>query len=134
MFELSNGNINNIGRCLFIDDLILKQCGENTICASFCKLLRPLDKIHSLLLYLEIQDMQTSGRMIPLKKHGANGINNFDFDGFLNHTLLISEDITMAAPIEAIMKNISKIQRKITLLKETRDRLLPKLMSGELEV
>ena len=134
VFELSNGNINNIGRCLFIDDLILKQCGENTICASFCKLLRPLDKIHSLLLYLEIQDMQTSGRMIPLKKHGANGINNFDFDGFLNHTLLISEDITMAAPIEAIMKNISKIQRKITLLKETRDRLLPKLMSGEMEV
>lgn len=134
VFELSNGNINNIGRCLFVDDLILKNCGENTICASFCKLLRPLDNLHSLLLYLEIQDMQISGRMLPLKKHGANGINNFDFDGFLSHILLIPNDVTMIARIEAIMKKISIIQGEIKLLIEARDRLLPKLMSGELEV
>lgn len=134
VFELSNGNINNIGRCLLIDDFILKNCGENTICASFCKLLRPIDPLHSLMLYLEIQDMQTSGRMLPLKKHGANGINNFDFDGFLNHTLLIPNNTELIKPIKEIMKELSIIQGKITLLTEARDRLLPKLMSGELEV
>ena len=134
VFELSNGNINNIGRCLLIDELILKNCGENTICASFCKLLRPIDSIHSSLLYLEIQDMQTSGRMLPLKKHGANGINNFDFEGFLHHELLIPNDADMVEPLKAIMRKISIIQGKITLLIEARDRLLPKLMSGELEV
>ena len=68
VFELSNGNINNIGRSLFIDNLILKNCGENTICASFCKLFRPLDRTHALTLYFEIQDMQLSGRMLPYKK------------------------------------------------------------------
>ncbi len=134
VFELSNGNINNIGRCLLVDDLILKKCGENTICASFCKLLRPIDPLHSLMLYLEIQDMQTSGRMLPLKKHGANGINNFEFDGFLNHVLLIPSDADMVKSLETILNKISIIQGEIALLIEARDRLLPKLMSGELEV
>lgn len=134
VFELSNGNINNIGRCLLIDDLILKNCGKNTICASFCKLLRPLDELHTLILYLEIQDMQTSGRMLPFKKHGANGINNFDFDGFLNHTLLIPNNAELIKPIEKIVKKISIIQGEITLLTEARNRLLPKLMIGEIEV
>ena len=134
VFELSNGNINNIGRCLFIDDLVLRNCGGNTICASFCKLLRPINKLHSLVLYWEIQDMQSSGRMIPLKKHGANGINNFDFDGFLNHKLLIPANTSMLEPIETIMAKISTIQGQFVLLTEARDRLLPKLMSGEVEV
>ena len=134
VFELSNGNINNIGRCLLVDDLVLKNCGENTICASFCKLLRPADRLHSLVLYWEIQDMQTSGRMLPFKKHGANGINNFDFDGFLNHELLIPNKADMLSPIEAIMAKISIIQGQFALLTEARDRLLPKLMNGEIEV
>lgn len=134
VFELSNGNINNIGRCLLVDDLVLKNCGENTICASFCKLLRPVNRLHSLILYWEIQDMQTSGRMLPLKKHGANGINNFDFDGFLNHELLIPDNACMLKPIEAIMEKISIIQGQFALLAEARDRLLPKLMSGKIEV
>ena len=119
---------------MFIDDLILQNCGENTICASFCKLLRPLDELHALILYLEIQDMQTSERMLPLKKHGANGINNFDFEGFLHHELLIPNDTDMVKSLKTIMKKISIIQGEITLLIEARDRLLPKLMSGELEV
>lgn len=134
VFELSNGNINNIGRCLLIDDMVLNNCGANTICASFCKLLRPIDRLHALVLYWEIQDMQTSGRMLPLKKHGANGINNFDFDGFLGHELIVPSDECLLAPIESIMEKISNIQGQFALLIEARDRLLPKLMSGELEV
>lgn len=134
VFELSNGNINNIGRCLLIDDIILNNTGDNTICASFCKLLRPIDRFHALMLYWEIQDMQTSGRMLPLKKQGANGINNFDFDGFLSHVLLIPSDESLISPLEVITKNIGRTLGEIALLSEARDRLLPKLMSAEIEV
>ena len=134
IFELSNGNINNIGRSLLIDDLILGHCGENTICASFCKLFRPLNRMHSLVLYLEIQDMQLSGRMLPYKKQGSNGINNFAFDEFLNHELLIPNSETLLLPFESIMQKIGIIQSQFALLTEARDRLLPKLMSGEVEV
>ncbi|MDD7166060.1 MAG: restriction endonuclease subunit S [Clostridia bacterium] len=134
VFELSNGNINNIGRSLLIDDLILESCGKNTICASFCKLFRPLDKFHSIILYLEIQDMQLSGRMLPYKKQGSNGINNFAFDDFLQHKILVPNkdfDITL---LINIMNEISNMQSNFALLIEARDRLLPKLMSGEIEV
>ncbi len=134
VFELSNGNINNIGRSLLIDDLILQSCGENTICASFCKLFRPIDKLHALMIYWEIQEMQTSGRMMPFKKQGSNGINNFAFEDFLSHELLIPNNEALLLPIENIMKKSSNIQRQFALLSQARDCLLPKLMSGELEV
>lgn len=134
VFELSNGNIDNIGRSLLIDELILNNCGKNTICASFCKLFRPLDKIHSLLLYLEILDMNSSGRMLPYKKQGSNGINNFAFEDFLLHELLIPSDYKMVAFIDTIMSKIMVARSQLALLQEARDRLLPKLMSGEIEV
>lgn len=134
VFELSNGNINNIGRCLLIDDLILRNCGGNTICASFCKLFRPLDRIHALTLYWEIQDMQSSGRMLPYKKQGANGINNFAFEDFLSHELLVPDDESLLKPLEDIMRKMSNIQSQFALLIQARNRLLPKLMSGEIEV
>lgn len=134
VFELSNGNIDNIGRSLLIDDLILKNCGDNTICASFCKLFRPIDRRHSLVLYLEIQDMQSSGRMMPYKKQGSNGINNFAFEDFLEHMLLVPGDYSILATFEDIISKISILQNQLSLLIQARDRLLPKLMSGEIEV
>ena len=134
VFELSNGNIDNIGRTLFIDDFIIERCGKHTICASFCKLFRPIDKLHALCLYWEIQDMQLSGRMMPFKKQGANGINNFAFEDFLNHTFLVPDKYEIPRHLETIMNTISYLQRKQATLTEARDRLLPKLMSGEIAV
>lgn len=134
VFELSNGNLDNIGRSLLIDELILNNCGENTICASFCKLFRPLDRVHSLLLYLEILDMNSRGRMLPYKKQGSNGINNFAFEEFLLHELLIPSDHKMVDFIDTIMSKIMVARNQIALLQEARDRLLPKLMNGEIEV
>lgn len=134
VFELSNGNINNIGRSLLIDNFILNNCGENTICASFCKLFRPLNRLYALILYLEIQDMQSSGRMLPFKKQGSNGINNFAFDDFLSHELLVPNEYAMLAPIDNIISRISILQNQQSLLIQARDRLLPKLMGGEIEV
>ena len=134
VFELSNGNINNIGRSLFIDEFILQNCGSFTICASFCKLLRPLDRIHAIMLYWEIQDMQLSGRMLPFKKQGSNGINNFAFETFLMHEVCIPNEQKLITTFENIMKDIGNIQKQISLLSEARDRLLPKLLSGEIEV
>lgn len=134
VFELSNGNINNIGRSLFIDNFVLQNCGNNTICASFCKLLRPANPLIALTLYLEIQDMQLSGRMLPYKKNGANGINNFAFEEFLAHSLLVPQNEKLVEPFVRIKTKVSTIQGQLALLEEARDRLLPKLMSGEVEV
>lgn len=134
VFELSNGNIDNIGRSLLIDKLILERCGDNTICASFCKLLRPLDPFHAHILYLKIQYMQASGEMSLYKKNGANGINNFAFEDFLAHELLLPVDKSILEVFCFIVQKIGLVRQQSTLLIEARDRLLPKLMSGEMEV
>ncbi len=134
IFELSNGNINNIGRTLLVDERLLSIIGESVICASFCKLLRPLDLVHSIILYCNIQYLQTSGKLLPYKKHGSNGINNFDFDGFLHHTILVPKNENLVKPIIELMDKIWNAQSQFAKLLEARDRLLPKLMSGELEI
>ena len=89
ILELSNGNINNVGRTLRIDDNLIKQYGKRVICASFCKFLRPIDYRISILLFSEFQDMHNGSRMQKFKKNGANGINNFDFQEFLKHEVLV---------------------------------------------
>ncbi|MBE6079652.1 MAG: hypothetical protein E7204_02220 [Veillonella sp.] len=134
VFEVSNGNINNIGRNLLIDEFILKQCGNNTICASFCKLLRPNDHLHAILLFLEIQRMQKDGTMAKYKKQGSNGINNFAFEKFLEHELLIPDNLSNLYHLDKVISQIGILRSQIGILKQSRDCLLPKLMSGEIEV
>ncbi len=134
IFELSNGNINNIGRTLLLDNNLLSTIGESVICASFCKLLRPIDRLHSIILYCDINYMQASAKLLPYKKHGSNGINNFDFDGFLQHTVLVPGKESLINPIFKILEKIWNAQSQIAKLSEVRDRLLPKLMNAELEV
>jgi len=134
VFELSNGNINNIGRCLLIDEQFLSKSGENTICASFCKLLRAKNNAIAVTLYYEINEMQISGRLMTFKKNGANGINNFDFESFLEHKFLSSENGEIMQTLISVRKAISNIYNQLYLLKTIRDMLLPKLMSGEIEV
>lgn len=133
IFELSNGNINNIGRCLIVDKYILSHNKKPTICASFCKLLRPKTKIIAILLFQEIQYLQESGNMLPYKKHGANGINNFAFEDFLQHEVIVPDDFRVDI-FEKLRDKISILRYQIAQLKEARDRLLPKLMNGEIDV
>lgn len=78
--------------------------------------------------------MQYNGTMLPLKKHGANGINNFDFQGFLQHDILVPNNTNLLNPIKTITAKISTLREQLRLLTEARDRLLPKLMSGQIEV
>ena len=134
ILELSNGNINNVGRTLRIDNNLIKQYGNRVICASFCKFLRPIDHRISIILFSEFQDMHNGSRMQKFKKNGANGINNFDFQGFLKHIVLVSPASFAIKELEIIQKSISDYRAQIRLLTEARDRLLPKLMSGDIEI
>lgn len=132
IFELSNGNINNIGRTLLVTNELLVTLEAPVICASFCKLFRPKNLNYSILLKREIEDMQISKRLLPYKKNGANGINNFAFNDFLNHKLLIPEaNSKLYSYLEKYEKAKTQIQKRLFLLQSARDELLPKLMNGE---
>ena len=130
VFELSNGNIDNIGRTLLVDSYVLDVGGENLICASFCKLLRPLSPEIAIQLYLQINEMQENGLLSVYKKNGSNGINNFDFDNFLSHDFVVTNNTSYITPIMTIMDKITNLRKELVLLIKSRDALLPRLMNG----
>lgn len=132
IMELSNGNINNIGRTLLITKDMLYRYG-NLMCASFCKTMRFNNNKDALSALLLIRYLQDSGKMFFYKNTGTNGINNFNFKRFLKQEIYILDD-----EIYSIIKDIYKLankyrQENYNLMKQ-RDSLLPRLMIGKLSV
>ena len=132
ILELSNGNINNIGRTLYIDELLLTHF-SSVMCASFCKTLRCKNESDAFYIWLYIQYLQNSGLMNYYKNTGTNGINNFNFKRFLK--------MKIAMPANCLLKPFVHLYQNIFLLREhnynlikQRDLLLPRLMSGKLAV
>ena len=133
VLELSNGNINNIGRALYITKEILTHF-DKVICASFCKTLRFSDKRVAYFVWQYIEYLQNSGIMFFYKNTGANGINNFNFKRFLRMPISIPNDMDIVEYLMCFHDEISAIREKNFNLIKQRDLLLPRLMSGRLDV
>ena len=133
VLELSNGNINNIGRTLFITKDILSHF-DKVMCASFCKTLRFSDSRVAFFVWQYIEYLQNSGLMFFYKNTGANGINNFNFKRFLRMPISIPTDWKDFDILLKTHDEISIIREKNFNLIKQRDLLLPRLMSGKLEV
>jgi len=139
VFEASGGSKGQpLGRSLLITNKLLSEFDSEVMCASFCKLMR-VNKEITLpeLLYLEILEMYDDRRIMKYQVQ-STGISNFKFSFFL-------EDLSVLIPPKELRDKFAKIVRplftkmhllgkKNTRLKETRDLLLPKLISGKEEV
>ena len=139
VFEVSGGSKGQpVGRALLLNKNLFNQFTGNVICASFCRLLR-IDKeiiipeyiyMHFLNIYMnrEIEKYQTQ----------STGIINFKFNDFLENEKIIipSNNIIciFKKTIVPIFDKIFLLGSKNNLLKTTRDILLPRLMSGEIDV
>ncbi|MBR6050577.1 MAG: restriction endonuclease subunit S [Clostridia bacterium] len=132
ILELSNGNINNIGRTLYITKEILSHF-DKVICASFCKTLRFSDVRVAFFVWQYIEYLQNSGIMFFYKNTGANGINNFNFKRFLRMPISIPNDMEIVEKMMCFHNEISAIREKNFNLIKQRDLLLPRLMNGKLE-
>ena len=132
-----NANSRCIGSTLLITDEILERMGNKAICASFCKLYRPIDQILSPLIYLHMKYLFNTGRLHFYNNIAANGIGNFQSKRFLeNEIMLMPID---KALLLNIIQNIAALTTtlyagKINKLRQTRDYLLPKLISGQVDV
>ena len=133
ILELSNGNIDNIGRTLFVDKELLDHY-DQVMCASFCKTLRFVNKQIAFFVWKHIEYMQNSGLMSFYKNTGANGINNFNFKRFLRMPISIPNDYTHIETLMKYNKQIIKLREMNYVLMQQRDLLLPRLISGKLEV
>ena len=139
VFEVSGGSKDQpLGRALLVGPNVLKAFDNNVICASFCKLIRTNQKmILPELLYLHFQDIY-SNRQILKYQVQSTGISNFKFTYFQERELILVPPSEIQDKFKNIVRPIFNAIQTIGLantnLRKTRDLLLPKLISSEIDV
>lgn len=137
IFEISNGNINNVGRSLYVDGSLINVFSE-CICASFCKMIRPKNLKYSFFLDQHIKYLYRTNKMYIYKSQGANGINNYRFDDMIqDETIFIPNEKSgnsLFNKFEKIYNQISNLKYQIKLLADARDILLPRLIDGKINL
>lgn len=137
IFEAAGGSEGQLlGRTCYITNELLETYGDKVIPASFCKLIRAEKKI-SLYLYYFLNYLYNTG-LIETFQLQSTGISNYQFEPFLKfQEMIIPPDnllINFHERTLLIQKQIALIGKQNQELTAIRDRLLPRLISGKLEV
>jgi len=138
VFEVSGGSkTEGVARTVRIIDLMLKTWDNSVICASFCKRIKPIPSF-SQYLYDSFRWMRLNGKTQEYDKKSASSIVNYRWKDFLAQEKILKPDEETISQYNNIAGTIyTKIivcSCQIEQAKMKRDLLLPKLMSGELEV
>jgi len=108
------------------------------MCASFCKLIRLVDKNLSQFMYDTFLYLRLSGKTSEFDKKSASSIVNYRWKDFLSQQFILIPSEEMLEKYNSLAEHYYNLiicnSKQIEKLKNARDRLLPKLMSGELEV
>ncbi len=137
VFETAGGSEGQpLGRTCFITQEILDAYGDKVMAASFCKQIRTTS-IPSLYLYYFLNYLWDTG-MIETYQIQSTGISNFQFEPFLKfQEIILPDDDLMKAfhnKVLLMQKQIATLGNQNTQLRQIRDRLLPRLISGKLQV
>jgi type I restriction enzyme S subunit len=139
VFEVSGGSKGQpVGRSILVTEKMLQQFGNPVMCASFCKMLRSNENVTPEFFYLYLLASHENGVIGQYEKHSASNIVNYGFEEFIGEQkVTIPKEIElkvfseMVKPIFNLISTLGEQNRK---LREARDILLPRLMSGEIEV
>ncbi|MBA4417713.1 MAG: hypothetical protein C0392_07360 [Syntrophus sp. (in: bacteria)] len=140
VFEVSGGSKGQpLGRSLYVSaELLTAFNGKSVMCASFCKRIHPDSKQYaSELLYLSFLDAYLSGEIEQYQVQ-STGISNYKWSDYL-------EKVSRCVPPIALQEHfyelsiplfseIGTLGRKNSTLRRTRDLLLSRLISGEVDV
>ena len=139
VFEVSGGSKGQpVGRSLLITPELLNGLEGDVICASFCKRIEPdPDRVGSELLYLSFVEGYESGEIEQYQVQ-STGISNFKWTEYIANTeraippkALQEQFRKQVAPI---FNQVATIGLTIQNLRRTRDLLLPRLLSGQINV
>jgi type I restriction enzyme S subunit len=139
IFEVSGGSKDQpLGRSLLVSDILLSNLCQNVICASFCKLLRVNQNVTlSEIFYLHLAEIYENETIYKYQVQ-STGISNFKFEYFLKSEQLVIPNkeslLTFKELVSPIFRQVQLLGAKNHNLRQTRDLLLPKLISGEVEV
>ncbi|MFZ2447376.1 MAG: restriction endonuclease subunit S [Syntrophobacteraceae bacterium] len=126
-----------VGTTLLITDGILGRLRDPAIAASFCKVYRFKDPSLAALAHLHMRHLRDEGKMAFYQNVAANGIGNFQSQRFLESEHLIfpldlQERRNMLDFLGFLTTSI--LADQAFTLRRTRDLLLPRLISGEVDV
>jgi len=140
IFEVSGGSKNQpLGRALLITPEHHRAFdGIPFIPASFCKRIHPeSNKYASEIFYLSILEAYTSGEIEQFQVQ-STGISNFKWSDYIERVVRCIPPIEIQKHFKEMVipmfSEISTLGLKNNILRRTRDLLLPKLISGELDV
>ncbi len=136
--EMSNGNIGNVGRSFYFDEGTQQILNKPVMCASFCKMIKPKSRSYSYIIDSHLKYIHATNKMIIYKSQGANGINNFRFENMINEEIINVPKgnflDSFVDKVEVIYSEMSNLRVQIKFLKEARNILLPRLMTGMIDV
>jgi len=125
------------GKSLFVTDGFIERMNGCGICASFCKLLRLKEPRLAPIAYLHMKYLYDEGKMQYYQNVATNGIGNFQATRFIENEAIVipSDEELLHYMIETLSSITSSIYSdRNFILRRSRDLLLPKLISGELDV
>ena len=135
--EISGGSpTQSTGRIALISSSLLNRFKKDMVCTNFCKAMKPVAN-YSNFVYYYWQNLYIENRMFSYE-NGTTGIKNFDITSFLNGEIIIIPPFEFVQKFDETIIGISKIIFDNSLqsekLRMLRDSLLPKIMSGEINV
>ncbi|WP_455194067.1 restriction endonuclease subunit S [Eubacterium ramulus] len=135
--EISGGSpTQSTGRCTAITQSLLDRYDSGMVCTNFCKAIKPL-KGYSMFVYYYWQYLYDR-KVFFAYENGTTGIKNLDFSGFLESEVIIIPPVDKVQKFndycEAVFDQIFANGKQTEQLAVLRDTLLPKLMSGEIDV
>lgn len=136
LLEVSGGSKDQpTGRSLFISPVLLSQFDCPVEPASFCRLLRPVNKKFGMLLAQHLTYIYAQGKTWEYQNQ-STGIANFQTTLFLKTELVTCPtDDVLKAFAETAEPLITRTQlTQIQELASLRDTLLPRLISGQIQL
>jgi type I restriction enzyme S subunit len=123
---------------LLVTEELLKQFDNAVMPASFCKLARPAKREYSRFLFLFLRFLRNIRGTEVFEIRSASNIVNYNWTAFLKFQKVKkpNDDVLdkFNAIVEPIYKQIYILGNQNQYLKESRDILLPRLMTGMIDV
>lgn len=135
--EISGGSpTQSTGRIASISQSLLDRYDKGMVCTNFCKAMKP--KVgYSMFVYYYWQYLYDRNVFFSYE-NGTTGIKNLDISGFIETEPIVLPPTELIAKFDALCHSMFDVIFANGLQNEQlaniRDSLLPKLMSGELDV
>ena len=137
VIEISGGSpTQSTGRVCYISQALLDRYDRGIVCTNFCRAIKTKEHF-SQFVYYYLQYLYT-GDVFFSYENGTTGIKNFDLSGFLKTKEIVIPSSNYLYKFNELCLSVFaktfSIGLQIQRLAEIRDALLPKLMSGEIDV